>query len=246
MWSYALAPPVRCWASVTAPSLSPRDWHNGSPPGTESRDRGAGVNTQQVTGVQAPGTRRWHGPGALQSRAVPYCTSPSPLQQLPAHFPELLLLEGALESPDFAELLEVISEDIARNVFQCMPAKADSEVFGKQAWGYFYTIVQKKINQRLWTSVLLCFSLMGWWLKPADANVGLNSTRQARFIQPKSKSACSQEAVRHPGVSNFTRANGASATTAHHGTLSGHVYGTFEQQMQILPKNYSKYQSSWS
>lgn len=62
--------------------------------------------------------------------AVPCCTPPSCLQQQPACFPELLLLEWALESPDFAELLKVISEDTARNVFQCMPAKANSEVFG--------------------------------------------------------------------------------------------------------------------
>lgn len=62
------------------------------------------------------------------------CTAPLHLSPQaaaePARFPELLLLEWALESPDFAELLKVVSEDTARNVFQCMPAKADSEVFG--------------------------------------------------------------------------------------------------------------------
>lgn len=68
--------------------------------------------------------------GALQSLCSASVHSPSCLQQQPARFPELLLLERALESPDFAELLEVVSEDMARNVFQCMPAKADSEVYG--------------------------------------------------------------------------------------------------------------------
>lgn len=120
-----------------SPFPVPKGLAQWQPPGTVSRDRGAGLNTQQVTGVQAPGIRLWHSPGVQQSRAVSYCTSPSPLQQLPAHFPELLLLEGALESPDFAELLEVISEDRARNVFQCIPAKADSEVFGETGLGLF-------------------------------------------------------------------------------------------------------------
>lgn len=69
-------------------------------------------------------------PVRCNPRALPRCASPSCLQQQPARFPELLLLEWTLESPDFAELLEVVSEDMARNVFQCMPAKADSEVYG--------------------------------------------------------------------------------------------------------------------
>lgn len=52
----------------------------------------------------------------------------------------------------------------------------------------------------------------------------LNQT--SMFYIAQRKSVCSQEAVRHPGISNFTRASRASATTAHHGAVSGHVYRT--------------------
>lgn len=69
-------------------------------------------------------------PVCCNPHAVLGCTSPPCLQQQPALSPELLLLEWTVESPGFAQLLKVVSEDTARNVFQCTPAKADSEVFG--------------------------------------------------------------------------------------------------------------------
>lgn len=108
-----------------APTIAPRGTHatgalQGQSKGTEQQGKGQtrdAVSCKKVHGTtQTPCTRlpRCNVTSA-QSLATlfPLVSSSSQLS-----FLQLLLLEQALESPDFAELFKVVSENTARNLFQ--------------------------------------------------------------------------------------------------------------------------------
>lgn len=178
-------------------------------------------------------------PGMTQTRCTPLPQwNVIPMQSLAVLFPlvcsssqlsflQLLLLEGALESPGFAELLKVVSENTARNLFHCSFSKS-------RFWGVWVTglglFLQHCPKENKPRTVILSAALISSNGMTAEASrckpkPELNQTTMVYTAQVKEYS---QPRSCKTSRCNFTTANRdfsrAPTTTAHHETLSGHVY----------------------
>lgn len=152
---YAPAPTARCWPpgqSLPHPHAVPAIAPKGPSQPQTPQGQSKGMERQRVTPGQGKdwllhadrrcgeSCNKVHGMTQTHCIRLPCCNVIS-MQFLAALFPlvcsssqlfflQLLLLEWALESPDFAELLKVVSEifrrseSSARNLFRCSFSKS--------------------------------------------------------------------------------------------------------------------------
>lgn len=247
--SYASAPAAQRDALAPhSPCCCPQGTSTtGDPAGSEQRDGASGRDGRSgrarasscAQSGGAEGCNKVRGTTQMPCTRLPRCNvisaqslaalSPLVCSSSRLYFLQLLLLESALERPDFAELLKVASENAARNLSRCSFSES-------HFWGVWATGLELFLHQSLKENKPRTLNLS------AALNPTNGMTAEASRCKPKPElnqtttfytahvKERSQPRSDRTSRCNFTTANRdfsrAPTTSAHHETLSGHGYRT--------------------
>lgn len=235
----ALAPHSPCYCPQgTSTTGDPAGWEQRvGASGRDWRSGKARASSCTQTGG-AEGCNKGRGTTQMPCTRLPLCNvisaqslaalSPLVCSSSQLYFLQLLLLERALERPDFAALLKVASENTARNLSQCSFSKS-------HFWGVWATGLELLLHQSLKENKPRTLNLSAA-LNPTNGMTAEASRckpkpelNRPRSIQHASKSVHNQEVIGHPGVTS-PQQTGTSAELQPPQHTMKHFQGTFIEQ----------------